>query len=219
MGVLKNGFSTLGRLALVLALASTFLVGMLSVFYLQLKGEEVKIPKVVGKNFNDGRDDLADFGLRIKRIASRYSNEAPDTILEQRPRAGSTAKSGLMISVVVSEKNPDGSELPVEIKDDDAAIKEIEEQPELKIEKPKPKVKPKKSDPKTRDVITSKPEDGGSSGDTPNDGGTVKDTGDDKPPPLKPADPKPPANVPKPPPSKPAGDEKRDSNKPKPNGD
>ncbi len=46
-----------------------------------------------------------------------------------------------MISVVVSEKNPDGNEAPVDVKDDDEAIKEIEDQPELKIDKKKDKVK------------------------------------------------------------------------------
>ncbi len=218
MQVLKNGISVIGKLALVLALAVTFAVGMLSVFYLQLKGEEVTIPKIVGKNFNDGRDDLADFGLRIRRIASRYSNEDPDTILEQRPRAGTIAKSGLMISVVVSEKNPDGSEAPVELKDDDEAIKEIEQQPELKIDKPKAKVKPKKTEPKTRDVLTVEPEAGDKEKTSPVEG-TGKETGGGESTPTKPADPKTPPAAPKPPPSKPSGDEKRETNKPKPSGD
>lgn len=216
MEVVKSSISVLGKLVVVLALSVSFAVGMLSVFYLQLKGEEVKIPKIVGKNFNDGRDDLAGFGLRIRRIASRYSKEDPDTILEQRPRAGTTAKSGLMISVVVSEKSPDGNEAPVEVRDDDEAIKEIEQQPELKIDKPKPKVKPKKTEPKTRDVILD-PKDDGTGKSTPADG-TGKETGGEGPT-TKPSDPKTPPTAPKPPPLKPSGDEKRDQNKPKPSGD
>lgn len=157
MNVVKNGISAFGKLLVVLALTATFMVGLFGVFYVQLKGEEVKIPKIVGKNFNDGREDLADYGLRIRKISSRYSNEDPNTILEQRPRAGSTAKTGLMISVVVSEKNPDGSEAPVGVKDDEKAIEEIESQPELKIDKPKAKTR--KTAPRNRDVLTNKPDD------------------------------------------------------------
>ena len=158
MGFLEKGLSAIGRLLVVASLAATFLVGMLGVVYLQLKGEEVEIPKVVGKNFNDGQDELASYGLRIKKIASRYSEEKPNTILEQRPRAGTTGKSGLMISVVVSQENPDGSEAPTDLKDDEDAIEEIEELPELKTEKvkKKKKTKPKKTASKTRDVIPDK---------------------------------------------------------------
>jgi len=156
MSILRNGFSAVGKLLVGFSLLVAFVAGALAVVYIQLRGEEISIPKVVGKNFNEGKTDLIDKGLRIKRVSSRYSNEEPDTILEQRPRAGTTAKTGLMISVVVSEKNPDGNELPVEIKDDEEAIQEIEDQPEFKIEKKKKtSTKPKKTSRKTRDVIKS----------------------------------------------------------------
>jgi hypothetical protein len=119
----------------------------------------VNIPKVVGKNFNDGQDELSDLGLRIKKIATRFSNEDPNTILEQRPRAGTVAKTGLIISVVVSEPNPPGTEAPTELKDDEEAIEEIQDLPELKTEKSKRKSKTEdnKEEPKTRDVIETKP--------------------------------------------------------------
>ncbi|MEZ5307587.1 MAG: PASTA domain-containing protein [Pyrinomonadaceae bacterium] len=202
MGILQKSMSIVGKLIIIACLLVAFAGGLLGVIYFQLRGEEVSIPKIVGKNFNEGRDELAGQGLRIKRIASRYSNEPPDTILEQRPRAGTTAKSGLMISVVVSEKNPDGSEAPASVVDDDKAIEEIEEQPELKIEKKttKPKDTKKKTGPKTRDVITDKTpdkktEDGGDKGATEPAGdkneGTAK-------PSTKPAENKAPAATPKP---------------------
>lgn len=220
MSVVKNTASAIGRLLIVSTLAITFLVGMFGVIYFQLRGEEVAIPKVVGKNFNDGREDLTDLGLRIKKIATRYSNEEPNTILEQRPRAGTTAKSGLMISVVVSEKNPDGRELPVELKDDEEVIGEIEQQPELRIDKPKAKTKAKKTSPKTRDLIEKKPDDEETG--KPDDGGTKTETGTAKPADqktdTKPADSNPPVVPTKPvpkPPAKPSDDNK----KPKPNGD
>ena len=165
MGLVKSGMSAVGKLLIVIALAGTFMVGMASVFYMSLVGEEVEIPKVVGKNFNSGEDELADLGLRIKKIATRYSTEKPNTILEQRPRAGTTGKTGLMISVIVSQPNPDGSEAPIDVEGKEKEAKkkeeEIKELPELETEKAKdkPKKSDKKAAPKTRDIIKEKKDD------------------------------------------------------------
>ncbi len=169
MGLFKNGLSAIGRLLTVVALAGTFVVGLVGVVYLQLRGEEITIPKIVGKDFNDGKDELTLNGLKIRKIASRYSNEDPNTILEQRPKAGTVAKTGLMISVIVSEPNPDGSEAPVDVKDDDEAIEEIESLPELKTDKAKKKAKAveKKKETKSRDVV--KIDDKSTSGDGKSD--------------------------------------------------
>ena len=201
---MKSGFSAIGKLVVFFVLLVTFFVGLFGVVYLQLKGEEVEIPKVVGKNFNDGRDDLAGLGLRIKKIATRYSNEAPNTILEQRPRAGSTAKTGLMISVVVSESNPDGNELPVDIKDDEEVIEEIGQQPELKIDQPKKKAPTTKKPPKTRDVEVKTPEDEATGGDEKPVGGneTPKEPGAEEKSAQKPTITSPPALKPTPAPNK-----------------
>ena len=51
MGLFKNGLSAIGRLLTVVALAGTFIVGMVGVVYLQLSGEEIEIPKVCRKEF------------------------------------------------------------------------------------------------------------------------------------------------------------------------
>ncbi len=221
MGFLEKGMSAIGRLIVVATLLATFLVGMLGVVYLQLKGDEVEIPKVVGKNINEGKDELARYGLRVRTIASRYSEEEPNTILEQRPRAGTTGKTGLMISVVVSQENPDGTEAPADVKDDEEVIEEIEDLPELKTEKPKKKrrSKPKKTSSKTRDVIVEKPKVEKSKDakqDTPSASDTTKATksGDKKPagdkpvakPPVSPSQnnkPKTPAKKTNPPKAKP----------------
>jgi hypothetical protein len=176
MGLFKNGLAAIGRLLIVVALAGTFLVGLVGVVYLQLSGEEVEIPKVVGKNFNIGKDELTQNGLKIKKIATRYSNEEPNTILEQRPKAGTVAKTGLMISVIVSEPNPDGSSTPVDVKNDEEAIEEIESLPELKTDKTKKKAKnkAKKEDSKTRDVIKEKDESDSKEEDSAKSDGSVK---------------------------------------------
>ena len=158
MSILEKGASAIGRLLIVSSLAITFLAGMAGVFYLSLSGEEIEIPKIVGKNFNVGQDELSVHGLRIKKIATRYSEEKPNTILEQRPKAGTTAKTGLMISVVVSKEDPDATEAPASVKEDDDDADEIEDLPELKTDKPKKKKKKrkKKTATTTRDVIEDK---------------------------------------------------------------
>ncbi len=178
MSLFEKGASAIGRLILVGVLAATFLTGLFGAVYYQLKGEEVEIPKLVGKNFNQGTDELASHGLRIKKIASRFSEEKPNTILEQRPRAGTTGKTGLIISVVVSKPNTDGAETPVDVKNDEESIEEIEDLPELKTDKAKKKAKtkPKETSSKTRDVIDEKKEDGDTSKTGDATGGTDSKT-------------------------------------------
>lgn len=164
MGFVKSGLSALGKFFIVLALAGAFIVGLVSVVYMSLKGDEVKIPEIVGKDYKASEDELAALGLKIRRVANRYSEEPPNTILEQRPRAGTTAKSGLMISVIVAQPNPEGNEAPADIKkksDDEADIEEIEE---LISDKPKSNKKAantntKKKASTSRDVIANKPGD------------------------------------------------------------
>ena len=160
MGLLKTGFSAIGKFFIVLSLAAAFIAGMVGVVYMSLRGEEVKIPEIVGKDVNESEKELAALGLKLKRIANRYSAEKPNTILEQRPRAGDTAKNGLMISVIVAQPNPEGTEAPAELKkkSDEDDIEEIEE---LISDKPKNSKKSntnstKKKSSTTRDVIKEK---------------------------------------------------------------
>lgn len=160
MGLLHTGVSVIGKFFIVLALAAAFIAGMVGVVYMSLRGEEVKIPEIVGKDVEESEKELAALGLKLKRIANRYSEEKPNTILEQRPRAGDTAKSGLMISVIVAQPNPEGTEAPAEIKkkSDEENIEEIEE---LISDKPKNSKKSntnstKKKSSTTRDVIKEK---------------------------------------------------------------
>lgn len=225
MSFYKKGLSVLGKLLIVVSLSAAFFVGLFGVIYLQLSGKEVEIPKIVGLNYNDGEDELAQLGLRIRKIATRYSKESPNTILEQRPRAGSVAKSGLLISVVVSEPNPDGDEPVPEIKDDEEAIEEIEDLPELETVKPKKKPKKEEGEPasKTRDIVEETPppketapkeEPAADAQNKPEgkDSGTTPDKnkpGDKKPAPIENTIieiKKPPKPVPKPPKAKTGGD-------------
>lgn len=135
MGILKTGISAIGKLFIVAALAGTFIVGMVSVVYLSLSGEEVKVPEIVGKNFLDSEKELTQMGLKIKRRALRYSQEKPNTILEQLPRPGETVKTGQTILVVISQANPEGEEAPATIVKEE----EVETAPDLEIPSDKKK--------------------------------------------------------------------------------
>lgn len=156
MSFIKAGISAIGKLFIVIALAGTFLVGLVGVVYLSLRGEEVKIPEVVGKDYVESEKELAALGLKVKKVAMRYSQEKPNTILEQRPIAGESGKTGLMVSVIVAQANPEGEEAP-------ATIKKEEEQEETPtdLEIPSDKKKPNKNAnvkkaQTTRDVVSDK---------------------------------------------------------------
>jgi beta-lactam-binding protein with PASTA domain len=154
VGILKTGISAIGKLFIVAALAGTFIVGMVSVVYLSLSGEEVKVPEIVGKNYLDSEKELAGLGLKVKRRALRYSTEKPNTILEQLPRSGETVKTGQTILVVLSQANPEGEEAPVTIEKNKE--EEAETAPELEIPSDKKKTTNKNANVKkattTRDV-------------------------------------------------------------------
>jgi beta-lactam-binding protein with PASTA domain len=158
VGLIKSSFSAIGKLFIVVALAGTFLVGMASVVYMSLQGNELKVPEITGKDFVESEKELAALGLKIKRRADRYSTEKPNTILEQLPKQGETVKTGQMILVVTSKLNPEGGEEPTTIKKSDENEKEDTKIIEDMIsDKPKKKnvntnTNKKKADTK-RDVI------------------------------------------------------------------
>ena len=102
-----------------MALAGAFLVGLVGVVYLSLRGEEIQVPEIVGKDKNEAEKELIALGLKMKKRADRYSEEKPNTVLEQSPKAGTTAKTGQQILVVVSQVNPESSEAPATVVKED----------------------------------------------------------------------------------------------------
>lgn len=181
MGLIKTGFSAIGKFFIVLTLAAAFIVGMVGVVYMSLRGEEVKIPEIVGKDFGESEKELAALGLKVKRIANRYSEEKPNTILEQRPRAGDTAKTGLMISVIVAQPNPEGTEAPADVRKKGEDEDDIEEIEELISDKPKKSNKSntnsnKKKSSTTRDIIKEK---GNQNSDSAEEGNSNSDSKSD----------------------------------------
>jgi PASTA domain len=136
MGFVKKGASAFGKLIIVIALAGTFIVGLVGVVYMSLQGQEMKVPEITGKDFVESEKELAGMGLRIKKRADRFSTEKPNTVLEQLPKAGDTVKTGQMILVVTSKTNPEGDEAPTTIKKN-VEVDDSEKIEELISDKPK----------------------------------------------------------------------------------
>ncbi|HEY8560683.1 MAG TPA: PASTA domain-containing protein [Pyrinomonadaceae bacterium] len=111
------------------------------VVYRSLQGSEITVPEIVGKNYAESEKELEALGLRIKKRADRYSEEAPNTVLEQLPKPGDTVKTGQLILVVTSKPNPEGDEKPTTIKKGNTSIEEddTEKIEELISDKPKKK--------------------------------------------------------------------------------
>jgi hypothetical protein len=107
--------SAVGRLLIVVALLGAFLAGLFGVVIFSLRGQEVQVPEIVGKDYLQSERELASLGLKIKKRATRYSQEAPNLILEQLPRPGETVKTGQLVLVVISRANTEGDETPVEV--------------------------------------------------------------------------------------------------------
>lgn len=162
MSIIQKGASALGKLIIVVILAGTFLVGLLTVVYLRLQGDEMKVPEIVGKDFVDSERELADLGLKIKKRADRASTEKPNTVIEQLPKAGETVKTGQMILVVTSKGGVEGDEVPVTLKKNTNEQDDSEKIEDLISDKPKKSTKTnqntnsnKKKTSTTRDVISN----------------------------------------------------------------
>lgn len=128
MSLFKSVSSAIGRLITIGVLLAAFLVGMGTVVYMSLSGNEIRVPEITGKDFVESEKELAALGLRIKKRADRPSTEKINTVLEQLPRAGETVKSGQMILVVVAKAGEAGEVAPKSV------IKEIEADDTQKIE-------------------------------------------------------------------------------------
>ena len=138
MSIINTGFSAIGRLAAVVLLLGAFMFGMAGVVYMSLQGEEVKVPEITGKNFAESEKELAALGLKIKKRADRFSNEMPNTVIEQLPKTGETVKTGQLILVVTS-KGPGEGDQPATLKNisDEDDTEKIEEMISDKPKKPK----------------------------------------------------------------------------------
>ena len=93
----------LGRLAILIVVGVSFIVGLLGAFYLNFRSPEVAVPEIIGKDQSAGRLIIEDVGLNLRVRASRLATDArPNTILDQSPKPGDVIKVGQTIAVVVA---------------------------------------------------------------------------------------------------------------------
>jgi hypothetical protein len=177
VSIIRFGISAIGRLLILAGFAAVFLIGMVSVVYMSLKGEEVKVPDLVGKNYVDSEKELTQLGLKIHRRAERPSGEQqPNTILEQLPRPGETVKTGQQILVVVSTPGQGGEQPPSTLKKgDEDDTEKIEDMISEKPKKPKSNTNSNK-----KKVDTTRDINGDTTNSNTNSGSnsSVVDTGD-----------------------------------------
>jgi len=178
VSIINKSASAFGKLLVVVVLAGTFVVGLFTVIYLRLQGEEMKVPEIVGKDFVESERELADLGLRIKKRADRPSTEKLNTVIEQLPKAGETVKTGQMILVVISKGGAEGDETPVTLKKNTNEEDDSEKIEELISDKPKKSSKSnqnvnsnKKKTSTTRDVLSNN---SNSNSDSSNSGNSNK---------------------------------------------
>lgn len=205
MSFFKKIGSALGKLLIVACLAAAFLLGMGFVVYRSLQGSEITVPEIVGKNFTDSEKELEGLGLRIKKRADRYSEEAPNTVLEQLPKPGDTVKTGQLILVITSKPNPEGDEKPTTLKKGNTSVEEddTEKIEELISDKPKKKSNSnantnKKKASTSRDVIKDNSNSNTSSSDNKNSSDPNNSSKDNKNGTTPPAKTPNPAGTPKP---------------------
>lgn len=133
MSLAKKSLSVVGKLVVVLILFAAFTAGLGAVLFMALRSPEVQVPEIVGKNMSAGEQELASLDLKIRERTKRFSQEAPNTILEQTPRAGERVKAGQTISVIVSRAEQEGDEKPAEVKKEkvDDKPKDVDEPSEV----------------------------------------------------------------------------------------
>jgi outer membrane biosynthesis protein TonB len=150
VGFIQGISRTFGKLLVIIALLATFLVGLLGVVWVSLKGDEVKVPQIIGKDVLESEKELASLGLKLKKRANRFSKENPNTILEQLPKPGETVKTGQTISVVISKLDPESTEEPATVDEDVVTNVTTAEN------RPKKEKKVEKKAATTRDVESNK---------------------------------------------------------------
>lgn len=116
VSVAQKSLSVVGKLAVVALLFAAFVGGLGAVLFMALRSPEVQVPEIVGKNYGAGEQELALLDLKIRERTKRFSQEPPNTILEQTPRAGERVKAGQTVSVIVARAEQEGDEKPAEVK-------------------------------------------------------------------------------------------------------
>jgi PASTA domain len=104
-----GALSALRRLAIVIAIAIIFVLGLATTVFLSLRSPEVKVPDVIGKDRFEAERVLGDAGLNFRVRATRPSSEVnANTVLFQLPRGGEVVKAGQTVAMDISRGVKEG---------------------------------------------------------------------------------------------------------------
>src|SRR5690348_18337723 len=93
---------------------------MATTVYLSLRSSEVKVPEVVGKDRFDAEHILGNAGLNFRVRATRPSTQQkPDTVMFQLPRAGEVVKTGQTVAMDISRPTKAGESSETVTPDED----------------------------------------------------------------------------------------------------
>jgi beta-lactam-binding protein with PASTA domain len=99
----RERMQTIGRIALLLfILASAAFLSAITAMRIAIRGRDVDMPALVGKNVADAQLTLKQHGLGMKVEDRIYSSSTVDTIVRQSPPAGTHVKVGQYIHVALS---------------------------------------------------------------------------------------------------------------------
>lgn len=104
MSFSNRALSSLGKIAIVFAVAAAFIIGLAGTVILSLHTGSATVPDVVGKDISAGESALNDAGLSMRRRTTRPApaDVKPNTILSQTPHAGELVKVGQTVAVDIS---------------------------------------------------------------------------------------------------------------------
>lgn len=101
MGFARVVWTIARRLFILAILIIAFIGSALTAIYLS-RGQEVTVPKVVGKNQAEAKKIAQASGLQVDAIEV-FDEESPaDTVIRQEPKAGMVVKQGYTIKVYFS---------------------------------------------------------------------------------------------------------------------
>jgi len=109
VSAIRQTFTVIKRIAIVIGIAVAFSLGLLGAIYLSLRSSETRVPDIVGKDRTAAENTISDAGLNFRVRAERATSEAkPGTVLIQLPHAGEIVKVGQTVAVDISRPTKDG---------------------------------------------------------------------------------------------------------------
>lgn len=102
MGFARVVWTITRRLATILVLITAFTASTLLAIYLS-RGQDVAVPKLVGKSQKEAAKIADDTGLKVEVIEIFDENEKTGVVVRQDPKAGMIVKKGFTVKIYLSK--------------------------------------------------------------------------------------------------------------------